>query len=295
MRTDVEFDSEGTTCAAWLYPAGSGAGPSLAIVMAHGFGGVREMDLPPFAEAFAAAGFSTLLFDYRYFGDSGGEPRQRLSPRSQLEDFRNAISWLGSRPEVDADRIGAWGTSFSGAHMLHLAAFESRVRAVVAQVPAASAWDNAKRIMDEHTFGHVLDILARERAARFAGGGTTYLPISAPPGVLCALPDAETRESLLHAAASAPTFRNEITLLSMEEVLEYAPAYTAHLIDRTPLLMIVAEHDSLTPVDLAVHAFDRVTAPKELVRLDVEHHGVYAEPARSAAVEHAVGWFGKHL
>lgn len=295
MRLDVEFSSEGTDCAGWLYPASQAGEAGPAIVMAHGFGGVRGMDLPAFAEHFAAAGFTTLLFDYRYFGDSGGMPRQRLSPSAQLEDFRNAITWLSMWDEVDPDRIGGWGTSFSGAHMLHLAAFESRLKAVVAQVPAASAWDNAKRFMDKESFAMLRRTLGDERSAQYAGEAVSYLPITAPAGQPCALPDVDTYTNLMKAQAETPTFRNEITLLSMEEILTYVPAYTAELIDQTPLLMILAERDTLTPIDLALKAFDQVSSPKELLRLDVQHHGVYEEPAFSVAASSAAAWFGKYL
>jgi len=295
VRHDVEFFSEGTTCAGWLYPAATNDGAGPAIVMAHGFGGVRGMDLPPFAEHFASAGFTTLLFDYRYFGDSAGTPRQRLSPNAQLEDFRNAITWLSACDGVDPERIGGWGTSFSGAHMLHLAAFEGRFKAVVAQVPAASAWDNVKRFLDAESFASLRRTLAQERSAQYNGEAVSYLPIAAPAGQPCALPDSETYTSLLKAEAETPAFRNRITLLSMEEILTYTPAYTASLIDQTPLLMILADRDTLTPVDLALDAFAQVSSPKELLRLDVAHHGVYEEPALGTAASRAVDWFSKYL
>lgn len=297
MREDVSFRSVDQQCQGWLYtpPSRTSASPGPGVVMAHGFGGVREMDLPPFAEAMADASLTVLLFDYRFFGTSDGMPRQRLSPRSQLEDYRNAVSWLSTRPEVDPARIGAWGTSFSGAHMLHLAAFERRIKAVVTQVPAASAFENARRLMPPEVLAFVLEALATERAAQYAGAPASYLPISAPPGEFCALPDPGTHDTLLKAAAASPTFRNEITLLSMEEVLEYAPATTAHLIDTTPLLMLLADRDTLTPVDLALRAFESVSAPKKLVRFDVTHHDVYEEPTRTLSVEAAVEWFEEHL
>src|SRR3989454_5503405 len=88
-----------------------------AVAMAHGFGAVKEMSLESFARRFAAAGIAALVFDYRGFGASGGEPRQRVSPPEQMEDYRNGLTWLSLQPEIDADRLGVWGTSFSGAHV----------------------------------------------------------------------------------------------------------------------------------------------------------------------------------
>src|SRR3954447_3673537 len=112
MRKDVVFDSGGETIAAWLYrPEGDGDVP--CVVMAHGFTGTREDGLPPYAEAFAAAGFAALLFDYRHFGDSTGAPRQLLDVRSQHEDYTQAIAFARGLDGIDASRIVLWGSSFS--------------------------------------------------------------------------------------------------------------------------------------------------------------------------------------
>ena len=134
------------------------------VVMAHGMGAVKEMFLDRFGEAFAAAGLVTLVFDYRHYGASGGEPRQLLMPFLQHEDYRNAITWLGRHPLVDPERIGAWGTSFSGGHVLHLAAFDRRIKAAVAQVPAVDLWANAERVADPVRLAGFAEALAAARS-----------------------------------------------------------------------------------------------------------------------------------
>jgi dipeptidyl aminopeptidase/acylaminoacyl peptidase len=148
-REDIEFRSDGVTCRGWLYlPDERRRVPS--VVMAHGLSGVKEMDLPPFAERFAAAGLATLLFDYRTFGASDGEPRGQLFPHHQVEDCRNAISFLQDHPRVDAERIGAWGTSFSGGHVLHLGAYDRRVKnARFGYVPASRVDVSASASCDD--------------------------------------------------------------------------------------------------------------------------------------------------
>src|SRR6266576_738542 len=135
-KRDVMFKSGESFAAAWLFlPKAAAPGARVpAVAMAHGLGAVKEMYLEPFARRFAAAGIAALVFDYRGFGASGGEPRQRISPRDQMEDYRNALTWLSLQPEIDADRLGVWGTSFSGAHVIEVAAQDSRVKAVVSQV-----------------------------------------------------------------------------------------------------------------------------------------------------------------
>ena len=111
-RTDTAFRSDGGTCAAWLYrPAGDGPHP--IVVMAHGFSGVREQRLDAYAERFAEAGLAVLVFDYRHFGASDGEPRQLLSIPRQLADWRAAIAYARSLDGIDPKRVALWGTSFS--------------------------------------------------------------------------------------------------------------------------------------------------------------------------------------
>jgi len=141
-RRDVTFPSQGLDCVAWYYvPAGLRSGEKRpVIVMAHGFSAVKEMYLDNFASKFAAAGFVVVVFDYRFFGGSAGEPRGSLSWPEQVMDYRNAITWAALQPEVDPRRIGVWGTSYSGGHVMYLAAYDRRIKTVVAQVPVTDVW-----------------------------------------------------------------------------------------------------------------------------------------------------------
>jgi dipeptidyl aminopeptidase/acylaminoacyl peptidase len=138
VRRDIEFQSKGDVCRGWLYTPDKAAQGLRhpTIVMAHGFSGVKEQALPDFAEQFAAAGFAVLLFDYRTFGASAGEPRCQLLPLDMVEDYRNAITWACGQPNLDADRIGLWGTSYSGGLVAYAATYDKRVKAVVAQAPS---------------------------------------------------------------------------------------------------------------------------------------------------------------
>src|SRR5436853_3311466 len=135
MRQDIAFSAEGTTLRGWLYVPDSGKGPFPTIVMAHGFSAVKEMYLDSFAEAFAQAGLNVLVFDNRNFGASDGEPRQEIDPVAQVRDYRHAITWACGLPEVDPLRIGVWGSSYSGGHVLAVAATDRRVKTAVSQVP----------------------------------------------------------------------------------------------------------------------------------------------------------------
>ncbi len=300
MRHDVTFLSQGLRCAAWLYlPDDLKRGERRpAIVMAHGFSAVKEMYLDAFAERFVAAGFVTLVFDYRYQGASWGEgePRGQIIPAEQHEDYRNAITWVSLRTEVDSSRIGVWGSSYSGAHVLHIAAFDRRIKAAVAQVPLINGWQNAQRLMRPDVFAQFVEALAQDRVQRYTGGAVNYVPVVAPEGQPSALPTPDSYEWFTQTGATrAPSWRNEVSLESMEKFLEYNPAANVHLIAPTPLLMVVASNDTLTPTDLALAAYERALEPKSLVIAKGPHFAAYTEPGFSQTAPPAVEWFTRHL
>lgn len=295
MPEAVTFQSEGVACAGLYYqPDGEGLA---AVAMAHGFSGVKEMDIPAFAERFAAARIATLLFDYRYFGGSEGAPRGRLHPAAQIEDYRNALTWLGLRPEVDETRLGVWGTSFSGAHVLHLGAFDRRVKAVVSQIPAIDMHQNAQRLMTPQQFAGMTALMAANRRVSYLSGETPTMKVVAPVGEPCLLPNPESLENLTRMQATvAPSWRNEATVDSIEKIFEYRPALSIELISPTPLLMIVAGRDSLTPPEFALDAFTRAREPKSLYLYDGVHYDAYRHPVVfEEASGRAADWFRRHL
>jgi dienelactone hydrolase len=205
-RRDVTFSSGAETCAAWLYVP-DGAGPHPITVLAHGFGGVREARLWAFAERFAAAGIAALVFDYRHFGASGGEPRQLLDVGRQLDDWRAAIAFARTLDGVDADRVAAWGTSFSGGHVAVIAAEDTRLRAAISQGPFFDGID-ALRAAGPRNIVRLAVAGVRDEARRLTGRRSFMLPVVGPPGSLAAMnsPDAEPGYRALFDAGSH--FRN---------------------------------------------------------------------------------------
>src|SRR5215207_10522315 len=145
MREDVEFDAAGVRLRGWLYLPDEPREPVPAIVMAHGFSAVKEMYLDAYAEVFAEAGLAVLVFDNRNFGASEGEPRGEIDPWAQIRDYRHAITYARSLPEVDRERIGIWGSSYSGGHVLVVGAIDRRVRCVVSQLPLITGYRNLLR------------------------------------------------------------------------------------------------------------------------------------------------------
>ncbi|MCC6764726.1 MAG: alpha/beta hydrolase [Deltaproteobacteria bacterium] len=295
MRSDVTFASEGTTCRGWLYlPDHRAPGARApAIVMAHGFAGVKEMRLDRFAEAFAAAGLASVVFDYRGLGTSDGEPRQDLDPYAQVRDYRNAISFARTRPEIDPGRIGVWGSSYSGGHALTVGAWDRRVRAVVAQVPLIDAWEFVTRGLGPAMRDALVAQQIEERERVYAGGAPAMVPVVGAPDAALGTPDAAAW--FQKVAAEAPSFRNEVTMRSWERILEYSPLRWIDRIAPTPVAIIAAEQDALCPIALAREAFARAGEPKRLVVLPVGHFDPYEPPCFADAAGAAVEWFTAHL
>src|SRR5262245_30133732 len=212
MRSDVEFDAEGVTLRGWLYVPDGASGPVPTIVMAHGFSAVKEMYLDRFADAFAAAGFGALVFDHRNFGASDGEPRQEIDPWEQVGDYRHAITYACTREEVDADRIGVWGSSYSGGHGLVVGANDRRVKCVSVQVPLISGHRNARRIVRSDFIAAVGALFDEDRAARFAGKPPAMIPVvDADPLAPSALPTPDSYTWFTETGATrAPAWKNEV-------------------------------------------------------------------------------------
>lgn len=296
VKQDVEFLSEGIICRGWLFkPNNVGTDSLPAIVMAHGFSAVKEMYLDKYAEEFASAGFVVLVFDYRFNGASDGEPRQHIIPHEQHVDYQNAITWVSQQEQVDASRIGIWGSSYSGGHVLHLAAIDRRVKAVVAQVPLVHGWRNAQRLMRGDIMNGFIETLHQYRAARYNGAAVQYLPVVGPQGEASALPTQDSYDWFTQTGElRAPNWRNEITLETMEAFLGYNPSANIDIITPTPLLMIVAERDELTPTDLAVEAFEKARHPKQLEIIPGGHFDAYTN-GFSTSSSLALDWFKKHL
>ena len=297
-RSDIEFNAEGTTLRGWLYrPEGAGDDPVPGVVMAHGFSAVKEMYLDSFAESFAAAGLAALVFDNRNFGASDGEPRFEIDPWAQMRDYRHAITYLRTLPGIDRERIGVWGSSYSGGHCLVLGAIDKRIRCVVSQVPLISGYQNLLRLVRSDFLAGVRAGLDADREARFEGKAPTMVPVvSEDPLGPSALPTPDSWQWFTETGRTrAPSWSNEVTMRSLEMLMEYEPISFVERISPTPLCLVVAENDVLTPVDLALGAYERARQPKRLVILPGGHFDAYVGPGFDQASAAATEWLVEHL
>lgn len=294
-RRDVEFEVEGgDRLRGWLFVPETGVGPRRAISMAHGYAGVKEHGLERFARAFAEAGFVVLVHDHRNFGASDGATRHDIDPWRQIADWRRAISFLESLPEVDADRIGVWGTSYAGGHVLVLAATDRRIRAVVAQVPTISGYEQGLRRVPPDAVTALEHLFDDDERAQFRGGSPRRQKVVGDdPSVPASY---RSRDAISFYLQPLPpgAWTNEVTVRSGRLARMYEPGAWIARVSPTPLLMIVALADHITLTDLELRAYEQALEPKKLVTIDGGHFDPYLGQFAAASTA-GVSWFRQHL
>lgn len=294
-RRGVEFPSCGTTLRGILFVPDGKTSRLPAIAMAPGMSGVKEGSILKYAEYFVRGGFVVLAYDNINFGASGGKPRQEADPQLQRRGYRDAITFLSLRSEVDAGRIGIWGTSYSGGHVLEVAAHDRRVKCVVSQIAGASSMRTFLGRWRPEQRRKLLELQDRDREARFLGEPPMMIKaVSDDPGEPCVMPGADAYAYFMEQAKSAPSWRNEVTLRSVDLARSCENAAFLPYISPTPLMMIIALDDELAPSELSIAAFHAANEPKKLVLLPGHHFTPYVDEFDLTGNE-ARDWFTRHL
>jgi uncharacterized protein len=296
MRNDVEFDAAGTILRGWLFEPEAVDTKLPAVVMAHGFSALKEMDLDRYAEAFAAAGLAVLVYDNRNLGASDGQPRWEIDPVAQMRDYSHAITYARTRAEIDPERIGVWGTSYTGGLVLIAAALDKRIKCVVSQVPFISGYETMLQVMPIEARTQFYEMIYRERDEIAAGlPPTTVQVCTDDPAKPLTAPGRRTHEYFhSHVRNKNLDWQNKVTLRSLELRLEYEVSPYIGRISPTPLLMIVADNDTITPTDISLRAFEQALEPKKLVLIRGDHYDPYLDKFNQSC-ESARDWFVRYL
>jgi fermentation-respiration switch protein FrsA (DUF1100 family) len=295
-RRDIEFSAEGVTLRGWFYPAEGASSAAPVVVLAHGYSAVKEQYLDRYAEVFSAAGISALVFDNRNFGASDGEPRQEIDPWQQIRDYRHAITYATTLDEVDNDRVGVWGSSYSGGHVLVVAAIDRRVKAVVSQGSLVNGVENFRRLVRPDFIPGFREQFDADRLGRFNGEAPAMVPVvDEDPLAPSALPTPDSYVWFTESGNTiAPSWKNEVTLRSVEWLSEYIPEDYIHLIAPTPLLLVLGGNDVLTPTDLAIAAYAKAREPKRIEIVPGGHFDIYTKGFNISSGL-AKDWFLQHL
>ncbi len=291
-RTDVTFGSGGERCAAYLYPPAGGLDPDApapCVVMAHGFSATRDDGLPGYATAFAEAGFAALVFDYRQFGSSSGQPRQVLDVGRQLDDYRAAIAFARSTAGIDADQIALWGSSFSGGHVITIGAEDRRIAAIVCQAPYVDSIPTVALIPPKNilrgTAEGIFDLVGS-----LLGRPPHYIPAVAAPGGFAVMTQPQAVPGFDAIVPHGSRWENRVAARIMLTLPLYRPVRKAAQVSM-PLLVSVCDQDQITPPEPAAKVAE--LAPRgELLRYDSGHFDIYAgeQPKRDQ-----VAFLSRHL
>lgn len=278
---EVFFDSGGVRCAADLYWPDDAVTPVPCVVMGHGASATKRLGLPRYAAKFTARGMAVLAFDYRGWGVSEGQPRQVVDAEAQRDDYHAAIRYARACPGVDAERIAVWGTSYSGGHVLAVAADDPRVAAVVSQVPMIDARQRGRSVRRWLSPERAVRLVRFTIAAvRDATRGRRGLPpllvrVVGDPWQLAVFTDPGARAALVGLGGESVGWRNEIAPRAMFTL----PRYRAGTAERLgmPVLMCLADHDEETSSQFAVRLAARMPAVTVL-RYPLGHFDVYLDP-----------------
>lgn len=277
---DIQFNSGNLKCRAYLYRPDSQT-PTPIIVMAHGLGGTRKMRLTAFAERFVAEGYACLVFDYRHFGDSEGQPRQLLDINRQLEDWNAAIDYASFLPNIDRNKIILWGSSFSGGHVLATAAQNSNISAVISQCPFTDGLASSL-VMDPITSAKLTALALRDRVGAALGNAAIMVPLSASPGETALMNASDAHSGSSELTKYDPDYKNFVAARFALDIIRYYPGRQTPKI-KAPVLFCVCETDTVAP-SKATYRHAKRTPQKEIKSYSYGHFEIYI----GDAFEHVV-------
>jgi fermentation-respiration switch protein FrsA (DUF1100 family) len=289
-RLDVAFPSDGDHCKAWLFMPDAERPP--LVILGHGLGATREFGLEPYARRFADAGIAALVFTYRHFGDSGGEPRQLLDIERQLGDWAAALAYARSLEAIDAERIALWGTSFGGGHVIEVAARDGAVAAVVSQCPFTDGLA-ATRAASPRSLVRALAPALRDELARIRNRPPVLVPLVGPPGstALMTSPDSEVGYHAL--IPPGVDFQGGVSARFINRVGLYRPGRSASKVSG-PILFCICDADAVAPAETALRY--AATAPRgEVRRYPVGHFDIYLGEPFEHAVADQTEFLVRHL
>jgi uncharacterized protein len=263
--------------------------------MAHEIGGTRDSGLEPFAGAFAEAGLDGLLFDYRNFGASTGEPRQLALPPRHRDDYRAAVAFARGLDGVDPDRIVLWGSAWSGGHIVYVAADDPRIAAVIAQTPDLDGLRTLREISRYADWGQLLRVnlealkdvlgMARRQDPRL-------MPLAAKPGEVAAMASGDAEAG--YEAIAGPSWRNQI--IARWVLAEWTNRAITKMDEvRSPILIQIADRDQVAPPPGARAAAWRAKGRVEVREYPCGHFDIYLGEWRERAIADQLHFLRRHL
>lgn len=297
-RREMYFLSGQDRCHAWLYlPDGaSDQAPAPVLVMGHGLGAIKEMRLAAFAERFQAEGYACLVFDYRHFGSSEGQPREFLSIRRQREDWQAAVAFARTLPQVDPDAVVAWGSSFGGGHAILTAANDASIAASISQCPFTDGPASLRQIPPRHV-ARLMVAGLRDLLAAATGREPVRVKVAARPGTEVALmssDDVDAVLALLEASGlTEAEYRQDVPArIALAIPLARPGRWTTRL--TKPALFCVCDRDNVAPAPATMRHAARALKG-EVRRYDSGHFDIYTGDAFERVIADQIDFLGRHV
>lgn len=295
LREDVTFSSGGASISAWLFLPKNLSAPVPCIIIAHGFGGTKAMGLDKYAVCFQDAGYAVLVFDYRYFGDSAGEPRQLLWIPYQLEDWVAAIKYARTLQQVDPKKIALWGTSFSGGHVIVTASKDEGIACVSAQCPGIDSHASGELFLEREGIRFILRMIMhgqRDIVRSWFGLSPHRIPIVGKAGTIAVMNTPDAYE--FFAKHTPPNFNNEVCARITIRSENYRPIEYAQDV-RCPVLLQICDYDNLIPKNAIEETAKRLGKYAEVKHYPIGHFDIYTGINFEGAVRDQLVFFKKHL
>lgn len=291
----ANFACQQTTCDAdlWLPAQASGAAKPPVIVMAHGFGALKEWGLTAYAERFVKAGFAVVRFDYRGFGASGGQPRRVVDGEAHVKDWVAAIDAISQRPDVDGQRLGIWGSSYSGGQVLVAGAERPNVvKAVSAQVPFVSGFSSSLRYPIKYqpvAFWYALrDMLRSDKEEPL------YVPIIAKDAFSALICDECVDGYQKLTPPAARETENKVAARVFLTLPFFSPGSRAKDI-QAPTLIVAADNDGLIPIGKVREVAKELRHGEYVELKGADHFSPYTGPLFEQVVARQTAFFQKNL
>ncbi len=288
----VSFYSEGAKMAGILrLPDEPGSEPRPGIVQGPGWLGLKDSKLyARYHQSFTDAGYVVLVFDYRGFGGSEGD-RTVILPASQADDIRNAITYLQTRPEVDARRIGLFGSGGTGgATPIYVAAVDQRVQCVVSNYAFATGREWLRSMRREYEWLEFLKRLEEDRRKRVLEG--TGEMVDPREGLMVATPERKKTTVKKDVEHLIP---NRVSLRSADGLLEFNPEDYVSRVAPRAILFISTEHDAVTPEDQTFRLYEKAGQPKKLIlQKETSHYAAYGD-CFDVVTPQIIDWYDRYL
>ena len=262
------------------------------IIMAHGFAGLRQFKLIPFAQKFAQAGYAVVLFDYRYWGGSTGYPRELVSIRHQLEDWQNMIGYVTKQKDLNHKQVVLWGTGLSGGYVLKLAAELKHIYAVISQVPYLDGAETAK-LFPIQQMPKALKLSSQDYMGAKIGLKPKRLPV-VHPYALSFFPMKDGYSGYMSIVNPDYFWSGEVPARAFFHLIRFRPLEHTHNI-QVPVLLIAAKHDHLTDIQLSREAATNIAPFVDYYEWDMAHFDIYHHAWLQNAISTQLKFLEQHI